>query len=311
MSEGLDKCKCKLERRYVFISEDDDGFNMEVHPDADSTSVPCRGRVLGPERVGNLWHYAERAFAEADSYCQWFIVRRPLSYKDGRVLGAYVKNPALPMIRKFAITRDEIETRWHREMCWWSQPYEPWQEKVYIAYRVRVANSWRTHRPWPHYFEEWMIEADRLHIPSPTGLLRHCCVADRSHECKGGCRERYERRCRFKKKKPVRLTAKTLAVQLGISERTARRRLREMRVTAYAPVFSAEIPKPITTADLVSFRIAASGGRMRPYFWPGHESQPSVRSTEECREGPPPPENYRKSGGRLRSTIGAGAAGER
>jgi hypothetical protein len=91
------------------------------------------------------------------------------------------------------------------------------------------------------------------------------------------------------------------AIDAGLSITRAAKKFKVSPATIYSRL--AEIPKPtITAADLLPLRIAAGGGRMRPNFWFAEESRPSVRSTPECEDYGP---------GRLRSTTGAGASGDR
>jgi hypothetical protein len=232
------QCRCKEHRRYEFIGEDGWGENLEVRPNPETAPVPCQARVLAPRFIAGLWQYEPKdfrdAFEDADLY-RVKAVRIPLPPEDWGRADGFVKNPVIPTVRTFAITRAEMESRWCRELRQESGE----KSEVYPVFRVRVRNGYRQHTLFPRrgdvpYLEEWAIEAAKRRYQCVLPLFRHLCMARRVDECRRNCQEA---RPRFKAVKPKKLTAKKLAKLLGVSERTARRRLREEREKPYAAVY--------------------------------------------------------------------------
>ena len=302
-AKGKDKCDCKPERRYKFVGEDEWGANFEIRPNADRTPVLFQAQMLRPQfPAGRPWEaeYTENHYKIAFLYRVHFPIswrsllpfrlvqqhskctkpkncKHPVSHGHPTIenvhatklragFGSLVENPVVPNIRKPAITRNEMETRWYREMQF--QPFEPWLERVYALHRIRVNQRWLTLDPFPRrieppYLKEWAAEywmrptvtILNRQVPLPQlwsgpHITREKCCPFTLRPDAPGWMVTYRVGSRPKAGKPmnlskrsmmkitVRLKVKDAAVLWNVSERTARRRLAEMRGKPYQAVES-------------------------------------------------------------------------
>jgi hypothetical protein len=270
------KCDCKRHRRYKFVGDDEWGENFEVRPNRNDTPVPFQAQMLGPEiPPGRPWQagYREIHFKIAFLYRVRFSVswrsllhfkvvkfpskcakqdcKYPLSHghptlktvygRSRSGFGSFVDNPVVPHVRKGAVTANEIVTRWCREMQ--SQPFEPWSEKMYSMPRVRTNQRWVTHNLFPRriespYLREWAAEY-WMH-PTVSILNRRVPVLEWPQTWRIGSRPKAGRPMNLSKRSLRKgrdwLKVRDAARLWNVSERTARRRLAEMRNKPYEPV---------------------------------------------------------------------------